>query len=238
MASTLFVADVHLHPGGSEKNGRFLDFLRGPASAASALYLMGDIFDYWIGPKHLKSGDYRGVLDALSDLSRRVKLYWIHGNRDYLIEQRFAARTGVKILGADTTLALGGRSVYAAHGDFLYNRNPDYTAYRRLMNFSIPQTIFTSIPAAVGKGMARSFKVVSRKTTPAYTWTREALVDGARRLFERGRDVVICGHIHRPQHVTVEQGGKARDLFILGDWDGTAEYVEFDGKGFSLKRPD
>lgn len=233
----LFVGDVHLHPGGDSKSGRFLGYLR--SRPFEAVYLMGDIFDYWIGPRHLDSADYADALDAFGALSRSgVKLYWIHGNRDYLIERRFAARTGARILGSEAVLRLGGRTVYAAHGDFLYNRNPDYSAYRRLMNFPIPQAIFTAIPAAVGKGVARGFKVVSRNTTPYRDWPREELVAGARRAFERGADVVICGHIHRPQHVSVETGGVKRDLFVLGDWDGTSEVVIADGDGFRLVRPD
>jgi UDP-2,3-diacylglucosamine hydrolase len=238
MPSIVFVGDVHLHPGGTEKNRRFLDFLDGRRKELSAVYLLGDIFDYWIGPKMLKGRDYADVLDAFAAIAASgVKLWWIHGNRDYLIEEKFAARTKVTILGDGVTLELGGRRLHAAHGDFIYNKNTNYTAYRRLMNFPIPQKIFTSIPRAVSSGMARGFKVVSKKTTPAYRWTREEIVKGARRVFERGADVLVCGHIHLPMHVTCEVGKRTRDIYVLGDWDGTGEYVEFDGGGFRFRRP-
>jgi UDP-2,3-diacylglucosamine hydrolase len=238
MPSTLFVGDVHLHPKGDEKNRRFLDFLDGRRRDVEAIYLLGDIFDYWIGPKMLKGGDYADVLDGLASLAKGgMKLWWIHGNRDYLIEEKFAARTRVKILGDGVTLSLGGRAVYAAHGDFIYNRNTNYTAYRRLMNFAIPQKIFTSIPRAVSSGMARGFKVVSKKTTPMYRWTKDEIVKGAKKHFDRGADLLICGHIHLPMHVECEHRSKGRDIYVLGDWDGTGEYVEFDGREFLFRRP-
>ncbi len=235
--SIVFVGDVHLQPQGTDKDRRFLDFLRSHRSLES-VYLLGDIFDYWIGPKMLKGGDYLDVLDGFAALAKSgVKLWWIHGNRDYLIEEKFAKRTGVKILGDGVTLSLGGRTVYAAHGDFIYNKNSNYTAYRRLMNFAIPQKIFTAIPRAVSSGMARGFKVVSKKTTPSYRWTKDEIVKGAKRHFERGAEVLICGHIHLPMHVECEHRAKRRDIYVLGDWDGTSEYVEWDGKEFLFRRP-
>jgi UDP-2,3-diacylglucosamine hydrolase len=238
---TIFVGDVHLHPRGDSpagKNRRFLDFLDARRRDTAAVYLLGDIFDYWIGPKMIGSGEYAGALDALAALTKSgVALWWIHGNRDYLIERRFAAKTGVKILGDGVMLTLGGRTVYAAHGDFIYNKNTNYTAYRRLMNFAIPRAIFTSIPRAVGSGMAKGFRTVSRKTTPAYRWTRDDIVAGAKRHFERGADLLICGHIHLPMHVECSHRSKPRDIYVLGDWDGNAEYVEFDGDRFAFRTP-
>jgi len=135
----------------------------------------------------------------------------------------------VRVAGAEVSFRLGGRNVLCAHGDFIYNRNPKYSAYRRLMRFGPVRDAYLAMPAAVGKTLARGFRKVSRRTTPAYSWTRGDLLEGARPHFDRGVDVLICGHLHLPTHLECERGGRRRDLYVVGDWDGTGDTVEFDG---------
>lgn len=236
MSRILFAADIHLRPRSPEHNRPFLDFLE---EECEALYLLGDVFDYWIGPKHLRSVDYREELEALRKKSSRCKVFFIHGNRDYFVDEKFARATGVAILGERARLELGGRTVLLAHGDFIYNTNAKYAAYRALMRSRPVADLFLAIPAAAGKALARGFRKVSKKTTPAVAWSRDDLVARAQPIFDLGNDVLICGHIHAPQQVTVEARERRRDIFILGDWDGgTRDYVEFEeGRGFRLVRP-
>lgn len=230
MTRILFVSDVHLKPGSSHRP--FLDFLEAHRSKSEALYLLGDIFDYWIGPRHLRGGDYRDVIAAFRDCaSSGVRLYFVPGNRDYFVEEKFEAATGIEILGESAELELGGRNVLLAHGDFLYNRNPKHLAYRRLMRFPPLRTAYLSMPEPVSRGIVRGFRKVSKKTTPVVRWTREDLLADARDHFRRGIDVVVCGHIHAPQHVQADYRGSRRDVFILGDWEGgTQDYLEYDGE--------
>jgi UDP-2,3-diacylglucosamine hydrolase len=199
---TLFAGDIHLRPGDAAAAKRFFSVIDSKRARLDRLVLLGDFFDYWIGPRHLKGGDYREAIDGLRRLTKSgLEVHFIHGNRDYFVEESFQRATGVTVAGADATFRLGGREVLCAHGDFIYNRNPKYTAYRRLMRFGAVQAAVLSIPATVGKSLARGFRGVSRKTTPAYRWTRRDLVDGAT-PFDKGVDVLICGHIHRPTHIS------------------------------------
>ena len=138
-------------------------------------------------------------------------------------------------VGDQVTLNLGGREVLSAHGDFIYNRNPKYSAYRRLMRFGTVRGAVLSIPAAVGKTLARGFRGVSRRTTPLVNWTDGDLLKGAEPHFAKGVDVLICGHIHRPAHLECERGGRRRDLYVVGDWGGAGECVEFDGSRWTFK---
>ncbi len=238
---SLFIGDVHLRPAEPAYNAPFLGWLEAErARGIGTLYILGDLFDYWIGPKHLKSGDYRDVLDALRALTRAgVRVEFVHGNRDYFVEEAFARATGVRVAGAAVDLTLGGRSVHCAHGDFVYNRNPKYAAYRAIMRFKPLQAGLLALPAAVGKGIARGFRKVSRRTTPAVEWSVDELIAGARPVFEAGADVLICGHIHWPKHVRCQHQGRAREIFVMGDWcGGTRDYVEWDGKSLALRRPE
>ncbi len=229
MTRTLFVSDVHLRP--DDDHRAFLSFLRGPAREASALYILGDLFDYWIGPRHLRASDYRSALREIREVANTVPIGFIPGNRDYFVDRKFEAATGMRLLGDSASIDLGGRRVLLAHGDFIYNRNPKYTAYRRLMRFQPLRTLYLSMPEKMSRGIARGFRKVSPKTTRPVVWTREDLVEEARPHFRKGFDVIVCGHIHAPQHVATEYRGRTRDVYILGDWDGgTQDYLEWDGK--------
>ncbi|HKS17478.1 MAG TPA: metallophosphoesterase, partial [Planctomycetota bacterium] len=214
---------------------RFFSYIESRRPRLDRLVLLGDFFDYWIGPRHLKGGDYREAIEGLRRLTRSgLEVHFIHGNRDYFVEEKFQRATGVRVAGAELTLRLGGREVLCAHGDFIYNKNPKYTAYRRLMRFGAVRAAVLSIPATVGKSLARGFRGVSRKTTAPYRWTRKDLLDGAAPHFDRGADVLIVGHIHRPEHLDCERGGRRRDLYVVGDWDGTRDVVEFDGSTWTF----
>jgi len=234
MARTLFVSDVHLRPRDPAANRPFLRFLE---RDCDALYVVGDLFDYWIGPRQLETGDYDAEIDALRAKSERTRIFFIKGNRDYLVEERFARATGMTILGDRARLELGGRSVALAHGDFVYNRNPKYSAYRALMRSKPIEALWLQMPAFVGRALVRGYRKVSPMTTRGVTFTQEDLAAGAKPFFEAGADVVMIGHIHQPQHVEAELGGRRRDLYILGDWcGGTQDYVEWDGAAFRFLR--
>ncbi len=235
MGSVLFAGDVHLRPGAPEGNRRFLGFLRSRRPSLSRLVLLGDVFDYWIGPRHLDGPDYREVLEELRRTADAgVRVDFLHGNRDYLVEESFEKRTGCVVAGEGLDLELGGLKVHCAHGDFIYNRNPKYAAYRRVMKNRAVRAAVLAIPAGIGKSLARGFKKVSRKTTPAYDWTEDDLLAGARPFFERGVDLLVVGHIHRPQRLQEKVGGRTRTLVVVGDWDGGADTLEFDGREWTF----
>ncbi len=232
MSRHIFVSDTHVHPGLPGGSHSFLDFLKGPCRNADVVWLLGDIFDYWTGPKHLSGSDYPQLLDALRELTAfGVRVEFIHGNRDYLVGRPFEKMTGVNVLGSSHTITLGGRQVYLAHGDFIYNRNPKYTAYRHVMNFPLLRHAVSSIPVSLSGWLARRFQTVSRKTTPIVNWSGKEILEEVRPLFLRGIDTVICGHIHLPQHQVVSQPGVEKEVYILGDWDGgSTHYLEYDGE--------
>ena len=231
---TLFASDVHLRPNDPPANASFLRFL---LQDCDVLYLVGDLFDYWIGPRHLDAPDYEVELEALRRKSERTRIFFVKGNRDYLLDARFERVSGMKVLGDRARVPIGGRAVELAHGDFLYNKNPKYTAYRTMMRSKPVEALWRAVPAAVGKRIVRGYRKVSPMTTRPVVWTPAELAARARPVFEQGADVLICGHIHQPQHLQLDVGGRRRDLFILGDWcGGTQDYVEWDGAEFRFKR--
>ncbi len=226
-----FVSDVHLKPESPEQRRPFVEFLNTQARGLEALYLLGDIFDYWLGPRHLASEDYRDVLEEIRACVRSgVRVFFVPGNRDYFVERRFEEFTGVRVAGESVSIEVAGRRLFGAHGDFVFNRNPKYAAYRRLMRFGLMRSLYLALPRVVGRGIVRGFRRISVRTTPPVRWSDEALLEGARPFFRRGADVLVCGHIHAPRHLQERLDGRVRDLFVLGDWEGgSREWLEFDG---------
>ncbi len=235
MTRTLFVSDVHLRPNDDDgRNGAFFEFLE---QDCDALYLVGDIFDYWIGPKHLQGPDYAKALEALRRRARKSRTFFIRGNRDYMVDEKFEKATGIAILGDRARIEIGDRTVLLAHGDFVYNTNAKYTAYRTMARSKPIRDLWLQIPAVAMKRLIGGFRKVSVKTTPQVRWEREEILSKARPLFEQGADVLICGHIHQPRHESAEIGGRRRDVYLMGDWcGGTRDYVEHDGRGFRFTR--
>lgn len=233
MPRTLFVSDVHLRARDPAHNRPFLKFLE---EECDALYIVGDLFDYWIGPKHLGMPDYEEEIAAIRTKSKRCPIYFIKGNRDYLVEEKFEKATGMKVLGDRARIELGGRTVLLAHGDFIYNTNPKYAAYRTMMRSKPIEDLWLQIPSFVGRSLVRGFRKVSKKTTPSYSWKQGELFERAKVFFEQGADVLITGHIHLPTHLKEPVKGRACEVFIMGDWcGGTQDYVDHDGRAFHFK---
>ena len=233
MSRTLFVSDVHLRASDPVSNRPFLSFLE---QKIDELYIVGDLFDYWLGPKHLGMPDYRDELLQIRRKTEHCRIFFIKGNRDYLVEDKFEKTTGMKILGDRARIDLGGRTILLAHGDFIYNTNPKYTAYRTMMRSKPIEDLWHQVPSFVGRTLARGFRKVSKKTTPAYVWKPGELFDRAKPFFEQGADVLITGHIHLPTHLRETMHGKPREVFIMGDWcGGTQDYVEHDGRDFHFR---
>lgn len=227
-----FISDVHLGMEDWPKLERLKRTLRGPGE----IVLLGDIFEFWVGRGHIAMPTYTALAEHLSALTRSgVTVTYIPGNRDFMVDRRFAEATGVDLKGRKVRREMGGRSVYLEHGDFIYNKNFKYFAYRRLEWLPLFKEAVLDSPTWILHAIGRSMRKASKYTTPYVRWSEDELFSRARPIFEAGHDVFICGHIHQPQKFTREWGGKQRTLMVLGDWDHDFTYGEFDGKEFHLR---
>jgi UDP-2,3-diacylglucosamine hydrolase len=230
MARALFVSDVHLRPDDPAKQERFCRFLRETADAA--LYILGDLFDYWIGARHYAREDFRRVLGALAGAAGRRPVAIVPGNRDFLLDARFTRRTGVRVLGPEAGIELDGRRVILAHGDFIFNRNSKYFLYRRLMRWRFLCDSLQMLPAPAALGLVGRARRVSAATTPFVRWDDADLVRASRRWLDGEARVLICGHIHSPRHLRFD----GRELIVLGDWDAGGDFAAYEGNEFRLRR--
>jgi len=233
---SLFVSDVHLTTRDGDKLERLVALLKRRLKGGDALYLLGDIFEYWVSDVHIREPLYARLADELGRLVRSgVHVGFVAGNRDYMVGRPFAATTGVELLGRAARIKLGGRAAHLEHGDLVFNKNWKHAAYRNLMRLGILRGAAARIPGRVGHVIGRGMRRLSKATTPSVEWGREELVESARPMLARGAEILIFGHLHLPQRIDFKSGGRPRTLFILGDWDDTGVYLEAEGPEFELR---
>jgi UDP-2,3-diacylglucosamine hydrolase len=213
----VFVSDVHIAPGETARMRAFGRFAREVIERGCDLFILGDLFDYWLGPRHARASDYAPLLAAL----RGLPIQYVWGNRDYLLDAPFARRLGWTILGSEARVRAGGRTVLLAHGDRILNENGKYAAYRRAVDVPPVREAIRNLPLFVGRALARGYRRISAPTTPQVVWTEARLRRHVAPLFRRGAHVVVCGHIHMPGRWTWPDG----ELVLLGDWRAGGEYA-------------
>jgi len=236
---TLFISDLHLIQDRPQANERFFDFLENRARAAGALYILGDFFEYWIGDDDLADPFNAVIAGLLRDLTRGgTALYLMHGNRDFLLGERFCAVTGGKLLEDPSVVILEREPVLLMHGDTLCTDDHDYQAWRRTARSAAWQKEFLakSIPerrAAVMGLREKSIEVVKAKPADIMD-----VNDGAvREAFHRHAVTrMIHGHTHRPGRHALTIDGRRCERWVLPDWYGRGGYLALDRRGAKLVR--
>ena len=239
---TLFISDLHLDPARPEITRLFRDFLDGEARAADALYILGDLFEAWVGDDD-PSETGALVADRLRALSDAgIPVYFQRGNRDFLVGEAWARRAGLRILPDPAVIVLDGAPVLLMHGDLLCTDDVAYQAFRAQTRDPAWQAQFLSQPLearltfaqqARAASMARQGELKQAGTMEAITDVAPATVDD---LFARyGVDRLIHGHTHRPAIHDLVVAGRACRRIVLGDWYEQGSVLRVDGGGLDLR---
>ncbi len=235
--TTLFISDLHLTPERPAGIRAFERFTREIAASAEELYILGDLFDYWIGDD---ACDYLGhghTLRLLRDISGAgVRLYVMRGNRDFLLGEQFAAATGCVLLEEPTPLRVGGLSALLAHGDGLCTDDVDHQAFRRQVRAHAWQAGFLARPIAEREAAARALRYQSDELKAGKPLEIMDVNPNAVESLMREHDVelLIHGHTHRPgMHELAVDGRPARRI-VLGDWLDQASVLRVQADRFLL----
>lgn len=218
--AVLFVSDVHLSARRPDQLALFLRFLASTQEHAEALYILGDLFDVWLGDDD-DSPLAQSVIDGLARFSGcGVPLFFIRGNRDFLMDGGFEQRTGGRILADPTVIDLYGHPTLISHGDSLCTRDVEYQAFRRKLYSKEWKQGFLAQPFAMRVSIAKqirqaSFEASSRKPPDIMDVTREA-VDELMRA--HGVFRLVHGHTHRPNVHQFSVDGQQATRTVLGDW--------------------
>jgi len=236
MAATLFISDLHLDEDRPQITDLFLNFLRGEARSAPALYILGDLFESWIGDDDDAPLGLR-VQDALAELAAHgVAVYFMAGNRDFLVGPHFAARSGLTLLTDPTQVELGGVPTLLMHGDTLCTDDTEYQKFRRLVRDPAWQQNFLAQPLPARRAFAAQARAQSREHTGTTRAEIMDVTDGAVRaaLREHGAARLIHGHTHRPARHRIELGDRVVERIVLGDWYEQGSVLRVDGERIEL----
>ncbi|TDQ26196.1 UDP-2,3-diacylglucosamine hydrolase [Raoultella sp. BIGb0149] len=226
--ATLFIADLHLQTEEPAIVAGFLRFLRGQAREADALYILGDLFEAWIGdddPNPLHQ-EIAAALSALTDSG--VPCFFVHGNRDFLIGQRFARACGMTLLTEENVLDLYGRRVLIMHGDTLCTDDAGYLAFRAKVHTPWIQRLFLALPLFIRRRIAAKMRANS---TAANSSKSIEIMDvnpqAVTAVLEKHRvQWLIHGHTHRPAIHQIEANGMPAFRVVLGAWHSEGSMVK------------
>jgi UDP-2,3-diacylglucosamine hydrolase len=231
---SIFVSDLHLTPDRPRAAELFFDFAAGAAARAEALYILGDLFEYWVGDDDLGDPFNASVADALRALSGKgVALRFMHGNRDLLAGARFAERCGAELIADPRLLDLYGTKTLVMHGDTLCTDDIEYQKFRAYAHDPANQRKFLSQPLAERRQQMIGLRAESEKSKRGKSAEIMDVTPAAveKALREHGYPRLIHGHTHRPaRHVHVVDG-KSCERWVLTDWYGRAGYLRCDASG-------
>jgi UDP-2,3-diacylglucosamine hydrolase len=235
-APTLFISDLHLDGARPDITEQFLSFLQS-ARGAAALYILGDLFEAWIGDDDPDPEKSR-IQDALRALTQSgVPCYIMHGNRDFLLGRNFLTRTGCKLLRDPEVVTLNNERVLLLHGDLLCTDDHAYQRLRRRMRNPIVQFILRRLPLRTRQALATKMRAGSKAHIQQ---SMESIMDvnaeAVLSAFERyGVRTMIHGHTHRPNIHHARVGDTDVRRIVLGDWYTQGSMLSLTDSGLELR---
>jgi UDP-2,3-diacylglucosamine hydrolase len=230
----LFVSDLHLAPQRPAMAAAFARLLRTDARSAGRLYILGDLFDYWIGDDDLAERLHAEVAAELAALAATgCRVYFMPGNRDFLLGERFARAANLALLGDPTVEAFDGTRTLLLHGDTLCLDDLDYLAFRAKVRDPAWQQSFLAQPLGQRRVAALQLRADSEssqahKAAEIMDVSPRAVVQAFR---ESGCTRMIHGHTHRPGKHEYRIDAALCERWVLADWYGRASYLRCDASG-------
>ncbi len=233
----LFVSDLHLDAGAPEATDQFLDFLRTHAAGCEALYILGDMFEAWVGDDE-RSPEKIRVCDGIRELTASgVPCFLLHGNRDFLLGRDFCARTGSRLLPDPVVADFDGERVLLTHGDALCVDDHAYQELRTIVRDAGWQQRFLSLPLTDRERLAGAARAGSRAhTSRTVAYVMDVNPQAVEAAFKAtGVRRMIHGHTHRPGvHDTVVDGEPAQRI-VLGAWYEQGSYLFYERGRYELR---
>lgn len=230
MPKHLFISDLHLAPERPEIIQLFIDFLNKQATQAESLYILGDLVEYWLGDDDRAEG-LSSVFDCMKQhADNGLKIYLMHGNRDFLIGEQLAQRAGCTLIHEPYIATFNNTNVLLMHGDILCTDDVRYQELRNMLRNPAWQKDFLNKPLAEREEMARALRKQSKQETQNKsddimdvnaTAVNQAFID-------HNVSLIIHGHTHRPSIHQLEVAGKQVKRVVLGDWYCNGSVLEFD----------
>jgi UDP-2,3-diacylglucosamine hydrolase len=237
MPGTLFISDLHLDPERPAVTKLFLEFLATRARDADAVYILGDLFEAWIGDDDASPLNLEVIQGIRACVDAGTPLFVMHGNRDFLLGEQFAGQSGCTLLQDPACIDLYGTPTLLMHGDLLCTDDTDYLAFRDRVRDSDWQAELLAKPLAVRREMAAEMRRNSREKTAGKPESIMDVNPAAVRdaMTQHGVLQLIHGHTHRPGVHTQDIAGQPARRYVLGDWYDQGSLLECDRDGCRLQ---
>ncbi len=232
--STCLIADLHLSREQPEVMERFLRFLDEEAPKHENLYILGDLFEVWLGDD-LSIEDHLPVLQALHHTTALgTAIYLQHGNRDFLLGKRFEQISGCQLIADPSRIELDGNPILLTHGDTLCSEDLSYQHYRRWIRHPITRWVLRHLPQSLRRRIGRSLRQRSdsdkrQKSAMIMDVTQQTVEET---LQQWGCNTLVHGHTHRPGIHTFMLNDKPAQRLVLGDWESTNNVLIHDNHRF------
>ncbi len=235
--ATLFISDLHLDASRPAITSQFIEFLKREAQQADALYILGDLFESWIGDDDPDPAQ-RTAIEAIRGLTASgVPCFAMRGNRDFLLGERFCGESGAVLLPDPVLLTLHGQTALVMHGDALCTDDRSYQQLRATVRDADWQRQFLALGVAQRRALAAAARDGSRAHTAAvaYAITDVNAASVAEVLRNTGARILLHGHTHRPGVHTLQVDERACTRIVLGDWYSQGSALCWDERGYELR---
>ncbi len=234
---SLFISDLHLHPDHPVCMQLFEDFIDEHATSADTLFILGDLFEYWLGDDAISFSGYQRVADSLARLQDTdTKVYIMHGNRDFLVGKEFTTSSNSNLLPDPSIYLLDETRVLLSHGDYLCTDDVDHQAFRRQTSDEAWQAAILSQSIEARDALAKQIRMGSENNKQikpeAIMDVNQAAVETEMRQHEV--NLLIHGHTHRPDIHRFELKGEPAYRIVLGDWYHTGSFLSYSDGLFEL----
>ena len=233
----LFVSDVHLGEDSAPAIRQFLEFLSAHAARAETLYILGDLFESWVGDDD-RSEAALTVCAALKRLTDHgLPCFVLHGNRDFLLGTGFCERTGCRLLTDPVVAELDGERVLITHGDALCTDDHSYQELRSIVRRNDVQRRFLALPLGARETLANEVRAGSRRHTARTVPTiMDVNAEAVERAFRTaGVRRMIHGHTHRPGVHDLTVDGASAQRIVLGAWYEQGSYLSCERGSYQLR---
>ena len=234
--TTLFISDLHLGAERPDITATFIEFLRTQARQAEALYILGDLFEVWIGDD-VAIAAHQPIINALKNLTDSgIPVYVMHGNRDFLLGDAFASASGCQLVAEPLVINLHGTPTLLMHGDVLCTDDVDYQRFRAQVRNPAWQQKILALTPQQRTALAQDYRNQSREQSSQKSMEIMDVNPHAveNTLREHGVSHMIHGHTHRLAVHDIQVDGKPARRTVLGDWHHQGSVLVCDDTGCTL----
>ena len=223
-----FISDIHLDPNRQDTYRKFIRYLRSIAAEAEELYILGDLFEYWIGDDAASLLGHEAAVNALKQLSEDgVRIFVMHGNRDFLIGEEFVSSFDGMLLDAEHILQIGPHFVLLMHGDSLCTDDIEHQRFREIVLSSQWQKAFLSLNLQDRIARALELRELSENSkAKKHSDVMDVNLETVSDVMQRNKtNILIHGHVHKRGIHQVDMKGETGIRYVLGDWDSNKDGV-------------